>query len=72
LIIPPQRSSVYDFSLISAILILNRSSFAEGLLTEAERARFGSKPRPSPIRANLSHNENCWSHLGETPAEARI
>jgi hypothetical protein len=27
----------------------HRSSLAEGLLTEAERARFGSKPRPLPI-----------------------
>ena len=38
----------------SAILLLNRSSFAEGLLTEAERARFGSKPRPSPIQDGSS------------------
>ena len=38
------------FFLLAAILILNRSSFAEGLLTKAARARFGSKPRPSPIR----------------------
>jgi hypothetical protein len=27
----------------------DQPSFAEGLLTEAERARFGSKPRPLPI-----------------------
>jgi hypothetical protein len=35
-----------DFKLLReppAILILNRSSFAEGLLTEAERARTGHR-----------------------------
>jgi hypothetical protein len=41
----------------SAIHILNRSSFAEGLLTEAERAWSGDL-RPS--QSKLGHNENCW------------
>jgi hypothetical protein len=40
----------------AAIRILNRSSFAEGLLTEAERAWSGDL-RPS--QSKLGHNENC-------------